>query len=202
MKECKVCKKLQSLDEFHKNNTYKDGRVNTCKVCTNENKRNLWEKNKLLNSTKRSERRKNKLEQYRQAERIRRKSYRENNREIVNEKYRNYMKQYRSKNPHFRMQKRISWIIKSSINSKISTHTIFSKLGYTIQDLIKHLESKFLDGMSWDNYGEWHIDHIIPQSWLPFTDIEDENLLKCWCLTNLQPLWAKDNISKGNKYAG
>jgi hypothetical protein len=202
MKQCKVCNKVQNLDQFHKNNTYKDGHVNTCKVCTSEHKKSLWKENKLSNSKKRSERRKNKLEQYREAERIRRKSYRENNREIVNEKYRNYMKQYRSKNPHFRMQKRISWIIKSSIDSKMSTHAIFNKLGYTIQDLIKHLENQFLDGMSWDNYGEWHIDHIIPQSWLPFTNIEDENLLKCWCLTNLQPLWAKDNISKGNKYAG
>jgi hypothetical protein len=69
-------------------------------------------------------------------------------------------------------------------------------------DLMSHIEKQFKEGMSWKNYGEWHIDHIIPQSWLPFNSLEDENFIKSWCLSNLQPLWAKENISKGNRFAG
>ena len=65
-----------------------------------------------------------------------------------------------------------------------------------------YIESLWETGMNWNNTNEWHIDHIIPQSWLPFNSIDDDNFLKCWSLDNLQPLWAKDNISKQDRYIG
>lgn len=68
-------------------------------------------------------------------------------------------------------------------------------LGCSIADLKIHLEKQFQPGMSWDNYGEWHIDHITP---LASAKNEDEVLLLCH-YTNLQPLWAKDNLLKGDK---
>ena len=70
-------------------------------------------------------------------------------------------------------------------------------MGCSYQDFIIYLEQKFTDGMSWDNYGlyGWHIDHIIPLS-----SATDELSLEKLChYTNLQPLWAKDNLSKGDK---
>ncbi len=72
-------------------------------------------------------------------------------------------------------------------------------LGCNIEQLKKYLESKFQSGMSWDNYGlhGWHIDHIKP---LSIFNLEDRNqLLEACHYTNLQPLWAKDNLIKGNK---
>ena len=66
------------------------------------------------------------------------------------------------------------------------------------EDLEKHLESKFEEGMSWDNYGEWHIDHIIPQSHFDINSADCEEFKKCWSLENLQPLWKKDNLKKSN----
>jgi hypothetical protein len=62
--------------------------------------------------------------------------------------------------------------------------------------LIKHLESHFTEGMNWDNYGVygWHMDHIIPCAAFDLTKPEDQS--KCFHYTNLQPLWAKDNLSK------
>jgi hypothetical protein len=72
-------------------------------------------------------------------------------------------------------------------------------VGYTVDDLKKHLEKQFRDGMSWDNYGEWHIDHIIPQSVFNFEKPEDDDFKRCWSLKNLQPLWATDNHKKYNK---
>lgn len=76
--------------------------------------------------------------------------------------------------------------------------------GYTIENLRKHLESKFMEGMDWDKFlsGNIHIDHIIPISLWEFKTPEDREFKQCWALCNLQPLWAEDNMSKGNRYAG
>ena len=70
-------------------------------------------------------------------------------------------------------------------------------LGYTRSDLIKHIEKQFLDGMTWDNHGEWHIDHITPISVLLSSGVSDPSVINC--LSNLKPIWAKDNLSKSNK---
>jgi len=73
-----------------------------------------------------------------------------------------------------------------------------SIVGYTVKQLKSHLEKQFQPGMSWDNHGEWHIDHKIPISKFNFSSIEHEDFKRCWDMKNLQPLWAKDNLSKGN----
>ena len=78
----------------------------------------------------------------------------------------------------------------------------FRLLGYSKYKLKDHLESQFTDGMSWDNIGEWHIDHIRPVASFNFTTTECEDFKKCWALNNLQPLWAFDNMSKGDKWDG
>jgi len=69
-------------------------------------------------------------------------------------------------------------------------------LGYSIAKLKEHLERQFLAGMSWANYGEWHVDHILPVSGFEFTSPDDDDFRACWALTNLRPLWAADNIRK------
>lgn len=75
-------------------------------------------------------------------------------------------------------------------------------IGCSIPELVSHLESQFTEGMSWDNYGlyGWHMDHIIPLSSFDLTD--REQFLQACHYTNLQPLWAKDNLSKGSKLSG
>ncbi len=78
----------------------------------------------------------------------------------------------------------------------------FDAMGYSVTELMKHLEQQFTDGMSWDNYGEWHIDHIRPVSWFKFKSTDDKEFKDCWSLTNLQPLWARDNLSKCNRWEG
>lgn len=75
----------------------------------------------------------------------------------------------------------------------------FEILGYTPEELINHLEKQFTDGMTWDNYGDFHIDHIIPISSFNIQEIGDEEFMKCWSLSNLQPMWGEENIRKSNK---
>jgi hypothetical protein len=68
-----------------------------------------------------------------------------------------------------------------------------------LDQLVKHLEKQFKNGMTWENRGfnGWHIDHIIPISSFDLTDIEQQKI--CFHYSNLQPLWAKENILKSNK---
>jgi hypothetical protein len=75
---------------------------------------------------------------------------------------------------------------------------LFSRLGYSLEDLMVHLEGKFQAGMSWENYGCWHVDHKKPCVLFDLTD--SSQFAQCWTLQNLQPLWARDNIQKGAKY--
>jgi len=68
-------------------------------------------------------------------------------------------------------------------------------LGYSYEELIIHLESQFKEGMTWDNHGEWHIDHIIPL----MAANNNDQFMKLWNYENLQPLWASENLAKRNE---
>lgn len=81
---------------------------------------------------------------------------------------------------------------------------IFSTVGYSLEELVKHLESKFLPGMNWDNYGNkpecWEIDHIRPDSSFDYDSYEHPQFKECWALSNLQPMWSTDNRHKSAKW--
>lgn len=84
--------------------------------------------------------------------------------------------------------------------SELNMNSKLELLGCSTSILKKHIETQFTEGMSWDNHGihGWHIDHIKPISKHDMNDIED--VKKAFHYTNLQPLWAKDNLQKSNKY--
>lgn len=71
-------------------------------------------------------------------------------------------------------------------------------IGCSVPELRAHLEQQFTDGMSWDNYGQWHIDHVKPCAAFDLADPEQQR--ECFHYTNLQPLWAVDNLRKGATY--
>ena len=73
----------------------------------------------------------------------------------------------------------------------------FDIVDFTLEDLKKHLEKLFQTGMTWNNYGDWHIDHKIPIAVFNFTKPEHRDFKRCWALKNLQPMWAEENLSKG-----
>lgn len=76
-----------------------------------------------------------------------------------------------------------------------------SYLNYTMNELKTHLENNFTDGMTWDKFlkGEIEIDHIKPISKFNYSSIHDKEFKECWSLSNLQPLWKKENRIKYNK---
>ena len=102
----------------------------------------------------------------------------------------------------------ISMRVRRSINHYLKKYKMskggktFNLLGYTPLELANHIESQFTDGMSWDNTDKWHIDHIRPVASFNFDSTDHPDFKKCWSLDNLQPLWAEDNLSKGDTWDG
>lgn len=90
-------------------------------------------------------------------------------------------------------------IIRQSINTHGRSRKVEIELGYSIADLVSHIEKQFTRGMNWERYknGEIHIDHIIPKASFDLTDYEEWKV--CWGLPNLRPLWAKENLQKRSK---
>jgi len=106
------------------------------------------------------------------------------------------------KDPAYRMKEMVSRHVRLAFKKQNSAKdsVTFSALPYTPSDLVEHLERQFDENMNWDNYGDyWHVDHIYPQSLLPYASIEEENFQKCWALENLRPLEASENMKKSNK---
>lgn len=129
---------------------------------------------------------------------IRQKFCKENH-EKLQKYYRERQQQKRKTSPKFKLNGNISCLIRSSLkNSKNGRHWE-TLVGYTLEKLKKHLEKRFKNGMTWGNYGRngWWLDHKIPINVFNFTKPEHTDFKKCWALKNLQPMWAKENISKG-----
>ena len=123
--------------------------------------------------------------------------YEEKNKEFLKEKRKKVISERIKIDPVFHikqlMRKRVyDFITRNGIVKKNRT---FDVVGCTPEFLKEHLEKQFKEGMSWENRGKWHIDHIIP---LSSAKTEDELYELCH-YTNLQPLWAEDNLKKGNK---
>lgn len=175
--ETKICSKCgidKPLNDYYKNKARKDGVSTYCILCQKE--------------------------YFKKPERIEYERKRTNKRRKTKE-YKEYQVQYQMKlnkkkyneDIQFRLMKRMRNNINKYITRKQKTTSQI--IGCSSLDLIKHLESQFLPDMSWDNYGEWHIDHIIPQS----SAKTEEEVYKLNHYTNLQPLWAEDNLRKSDK---
>jgi hypothetical protein len=207
-KVCTICQeKLPATREyFHKSKKGKLGLRQCCIEC----RKKEYIENKSYHSKKNKEYyQKNKttiLEQ--------RIDYRNNNKKLITtmqQRWRSknkqkilannakYVKQKRKKDIHFKILLNIRSRIGNAIKQNKKTQKTIVLLGCSMPELITHLEKKFTEGMSWKNHGRkgWHIDHIIPCSSFDLTDTEQQK--KCFHYTNLQPLWAEDNLRKSNK---
>ena len=106
----------------------------------------------------------------------------------------------RRQNIKYRVSGNVSRGIRRSLKSDKNGRHWESLVGYTIIQLKDHLEKQFTDGMTWENYGKWHIDHIRPICSFNIEDYECDDFKKCWSLSNLRPLWAIENQIKNGKF--
>ncbi len=98
-----------------------------------------------------------------------------------------------------KVARNISRRMRQSLKGERKSTTWTELVDYSLQDLKEHLESLFLSGMTWENYGEWHIDHVKPISSFDIVSDSCDAFKECWNLKNLQPLWAIDNLIKSDK---
>ncbi len=224
MKHCNICDCLKDIEDYGK-------RGATCKVCLrlkdieyrNKNKEKIktqrqkhYEENRerLVITAKEwreknPEKHKEMKERYRSIKENKKKEleakklWRKNNPDKVKEEKKRHYEKYK-KQPKFRIDAAMSSHMRKQIKKYgfIKNKHWEELVGYTISDLMQHIESLFyLDAnLSWENYGTyWHIDHIIPKSKFYYTSCADEQFRLCWALNNLQPLEKIKNIKKGNR---
>jgi hypothetical protein len=203
MQKCKKCGEIKTEDSFYKEKNTKSGLRGICKICWDIASKDYYKKNKeRIRDGQRKWRRENreKIRAYKKSHKWRedRREWRKKNREKINE----YNRIREKNNPKLR----IAGAMRRSIHRAIGREKNNSKweklVDYSFNDLMKHLESQFEDWMTWDNYGKWHIDHIKPISLFNFTKPDDPEFKECWALKNLQPLEARENIRKQNRYIG
>ena len=125
------------------------------------------------------------------------KEYQENNRDLLVKKSSEYQKKRRKEDPVFAMKQAVRARVNIAFRAKGYTKRsqTYEMLGCTFEELKAHLEKQFTDGMTWDNRGDWHIDHIIPLA----SATNELELIELCNYKNLQPLWAEENLTKGAK---
>ena len=117
--------------------------------------------------------------------------------------HRDYMRNYMADRAGNDIDFKLRGVLRARVRAAITrssgakSRKTMGLIGCSVPQLRKHLEAQFTEGMTWDNHGEWHIDHIKPCASFDLTDAEQQ--LECFNYTNLQPLWASDNLSKGAK---
>jgi hypothetical protein len=207
-KHCNVCKKYDILSNF-----YKDKAI--CKSCRSLQRKEYYLNNKEYITKKTSQYQKNNPDKVR----IWGKKYRDKNKPLFIE-YRKKWRRKNSSNPSYKIRNIISRAINRSLKNVGGKNgeSCFKYLGYSVKELKQYLNSLFEPWMNWENWGvynpkawddndsttwKWQIDHIIPQSKLPYDSMEHPNFQKCWGLENLRPYSAKqNNIDRDRKKNG
>lgn len=127
------------------------------------------------------------------------KQWREDNRDWFRERSRAYMRKRRETEPDFVAREKMRGILTKFL-TRIGKHKsgrTHDTLKYSVDDFKNHIQNLFLEGMSWDNKGEWHIDHIYPVARFLDEGIDDPAIVSS--LSNLAPMWAEHNMSKCDK---
>lgn len=194
MKKCTNCKQHKEINEFYKNKVQKDGLQYHCISCLKSRDRKERD-SKYSKSEKGKKARAKAWKKYSSKHEVieRRKELRKN--QIKRENRQKDLKI--AFDPLHKLKCTVRGRLSSFLRSRglKKKYKMSEYLGCTPQELKLHLQKQFKEGMTWDNHGEWHIDHIVP---LSSTNVEEE-LYKLCHYTNLQPLWASENISKGNR---
>jgi hypothetical protein len=222
-KVCACCKEEKNIDCFNKEQTRKDGLGVYCRECLHD-KYMANRDNRIATVKRRYDKKCDEIKSYNR-ERYHKSSekiaaqvrdYYKNNKSKVLEYKKEYRQRDESKQNYnkwkaaykkkrfnddidYKLKYVISSQVRRYVKGELKTKKAAELVGCSMEKLRKHIESQFKEGMLWNNHGfyGWHIDHIIPCASFDLADIEQQK--KCFHYTNLQPLWAEENLKKGAK---
>lgn len=178
MKKCKHCGATKPINEFYAGYRTQDGHGGKCKKCISAINADRYKLN--------PDRHKETAKRWVKA----------NPEKVKARQKRRDLKRLSS--PKGIISNRMRVAVWEALRGNKNSHGWESLVGYTSDRLKRHIESLFIDGMSWDNRNLWHIDHIIPIAAFNFTSSQDIDFKKCWSLNNLRPLWKEENIYKND----
>ena len=226
-KICNKCNLEKNICEFGKLKSSKDGYRYFCRECRKNIEKKYDGENVLLRKKKWRDNNKTKIKnhyfetkdnileyqkKYRNehSDKVKgkKREYYKKNKEFIKlktKKYRRENKTKRNESEKLKKKNNLFYSLLTGMRSRLWSYLkklditkknkTFEIVGCTPLQLKEHLEKQFVDGMTWDNRSDWHIDHIIPLS----SANNEEELYKLFHYTNLQPLWAEDNLKKSNK---
>lgn len=180
MKPCSICKVTKAIDLFPRDRRNKDGYAYRCKACDSDVRAAWVEKNRAANTDRASN------------------WYREN-RDRHSYRANQYAKRRYATCPEIRIKMLLRGRVRDYLAGKNKAAKSVELLGCTLSEYRAHLEAQFHPGMSWDNHGEWHIDHIRPLASFDMTDPKQQ--FAAFNFKNTQPLWARDNLQKSSRMA-
>lgn len=207
-KRCKTCHLVKSLSDYYKKIDNKDDRETQCKKCKNSERMRRYYRNHTYYCARAKELREIDILATRASSRKRVAKHRAKFGGLGKwalenpDKHKASLKKHHAKwqkKPKNKLRTHMSNLISRSIKGEKKCRSWQFLVGYTLEELKKHIEKQFQPNMTWENYGKWHIDHKIPVAVFNFDKPEHPDFRLCWALKNLQPLWAEDNIKKGAK---
>ncbi len=191
MKTCTKCKQTKQLTEFSKRSASPDGLRSQCKVCVKASTIKWQQNNREKVNAKNKKYRENNREKVKASDSIRKK------RPEYKKRYNARRRERRKTDPQYKLANNLRSRVHKVLKGKNKSASTMAMLDCTGACLIEHLESQFQPGMTWENYGTWHADHMMPCASFDLKDPEQQR--QCFHYTNLQPMWASENISKGDK---
>lgn len=203
-KYCSRCDRTKPTTDFNKDRSQQDGLGRNCRDCRKDYGRR-WFKNRGKEQRRESgfytcpQRAAYQAEYYR------------NNRERCDQQKRRWLAdnidkhrastreamRRRRATAKGRLENNVSRAVHRALKGRKNGEPSFALLGFNVEVLMAHLERQFQRGMTWENYGKWHVDHIRPLASFTYSEPSDPDFKRAWALTNLRPLWATENISKG-----
>lgn len=197
-KVCAKCGEVKNHSSFYRHNKGGAGLTGSCMECVRDHVSAYNAANREVQRVKAAMRRENNPGYYSQhKDEFRARSYKwklenpERSREIGRDASRRKLA-----TPRGRLDNSISSGVYASLRGLKSGRSTYELLGYTLDQLIAHIGAMLSDGMTWENYGLWHIDHIIPKSAFKYESADAPAFKAAWALNNLQPLWATENQKK------
>ena len=197
-KICCCCGEKKDLSLFAKRSRNKTGYDSVCKKCKNEKLKKYRKDNpekvkKWGRDNSKTQRQKNQ----KKCQESKTNSYNKK-RDYYNKKWKEYAKYRYDNDLNYRLRSSLRSRLYLAIKNNSKSASTLELLGCDIDFLREYIEERFNGNMSWENYGEWHIDHIKPCASFDLSKPEQQK--QCFHYTNLQPLWAIDNIRKSDKY--